>query len=149
MLQKKLFFIDILNDKILFFAITLEKNNNEHVLYTSSGKIGNKGVTTVVHKGTDYELYKSEFWKKVAFKKSQGYKEDVCVINKLSELFCLDYRVCDCCGNKIKLDLYEKINHYLRTESDLDNNEKWKYAVLCFACQKKMNIYKFKNKRKE
>lgn len=147
-MEQKLVFIDLEASVLNFYNIKIEKNKNIYYLIVSTGKIGNKGSTSIVYKGDDYDVCKKEFWKRVNDKKFQKYKPYDDILPKLNEMFDLSSNmfVCDLCKKQIGKGLYSKINNYLRKETDVDtdNTHPLQNKVACFECQSKYNLYKGK-----
>lgn len=147
-MEQKLIFIDLTSSILNFYNIKIEKNKNRYYVIVSTGKIGNKGNTSIAYEGTDYELCKKEFWKRVNDKKFQKYKPYDDILPKLNEIFDLSSGLftCDLCKKQLGKRLYSKINNYLRNETEVDSDESHplRNKVACFECQSKYNLYKGK-----
>lgn len=147
-MEQSLVFIDLTESILNFYNIKIEKNKKLYYLIVSSGKIGNKGTTSIVYKGADYEFCQKEFWKRVNDKKFQKYKPLNEVLPKINDIFGLavDVFECDLCKKNIDKRLYFKIDKYLRNETTVDTEDchPLKNKVVCFECQSKYNIYKGK-----
>lgn len=148
-MHRELIFIDISNSIIMFYDIKIEKNKKQYYLIATSGKIGNKGKTTIIYKGRDYSYCKNEFWKRVNDKKQQKYRNLNEVTPYLDSLFGLEKNkyVCDICDKELPENLYNKINSYLRNETDVDKDSTNQLfgKVACFECQHKFGVYKGKD----
>lgn len=147
-MEQNLIYIDLKSSVLNFYNIKIEKNKKMYYLIVSTGKIGNRGTTNILYKGTDYDFCQKEFWKKVNDKKFQNYKSYNDVLPQINEIFGLPSNVftCDLCKKQIEKRLYFKINKYLRNETDIDNDEEHPLSkkVACFECQSKYNLYKGK-----
>lgn len=147
-MHQELIFIDISNAIVMFYNIKIEKNKKQYYLIVTSGRIGNKGKTVIVYKGQDYSYCKNEFWKRVNDKKQQNYKSLNDVIPVLDSLFGVEKNkyTCDICNKELSVKLYNKINIYLRNETnvDRDNGSSLCGKVACFECQHKFGVYKGK-----
>lgn len=148
-MHQELIFIDISNSVAMFYNIKIEKNKKQYYLIVTSGRIGNKGKTIIIYKGQDYSHCKNEFWKRVNDKKQQKYKNLNEVSSTLDSLFGLEKSrcACDICGKELSEKLYNKINLYLRneTEVDSDGDNQLFGKVACFECQHKFGVYKGKD----
>lgn len=147
-MQQKLIFIDLATSVLNFYDIKIERNKKNYYVIVSTGKIGNKGTTSIVYKGNDYDVCKNEFWRRVNDKKTQKYKPYNDVLPKINEIFDLTPGefVCDICNKQLEKRLYSKINNYLRNETEVDDDEghPLNNKVACFDCQSKYNLYKGK-----
>lgn len=151
-MEQNLIFIDLRANLANFYNIKIEKNNDVYYLIVSQGKMGNKGTTTIAYKGNDYSYCKNEFWKRVNDKKVQKYVKMNDVIDKINKLFGIkvDNFCCDICNKELSERLYNKIDVYLRTETDVDKDKSHvlRNKVACFECQMKSGVYKGKNTEK-
>lgn len=148
-MNQELVFIDINKSILMFYNIKIEKNKTNYYLIVTYGKIGNKGKTIIIYKGNDYSFCKNEFWKRVNDKKQQNYKKLSDVSKLIDNIFNIDSDdyVCAICNKQLNQILYNKINRYLREETNVDDDKKNVLygKVACFECQNKYGVYKGKN----
>lgn len=149
-MEQKLMFINLENNILKFYNIKIEKNKNKYYVVVTKGKIGNKGVTNIVYTGSDYDVCKNEFWKRVNDKKAIKYKPYAEVLDEINKIFEIkgNQYTCDICHKELEKKLYFKINSYLRKETSVDDDKDHDLCnkVACFECQSKFNLYKGKNK---
>lgn len=149
-MERKMIFIDLKSMVANFYNIKIEKNKKTYYVIVNSGKIGNKGTTLIAYEADNYSFCKNEFWRRVNNKKNQGFRE----LKDVSEQIELLFRdmekpsCCDICKKEIEVSLYDKINDYLRNESDADKDSSniLYNKVACFDCQIKLGVYKGKTK---
>lgn len=148
-MEQKLVFIDLELAVVNFYNIKIEKNKNQYYLIVSTGKIGNKGTTTLVYKGSDYGYCKKEFWRRVNNKKTQKYKNMEDILPQINKIFSLEKNsyLCDVCKKELGKRLYYKIDNYLRNETivDSDDSHPLNNKIACFDCQIKYGVFKGKN----
>lgn len=148
-MNKSLIYIDIDKDKCLFYDISLEKEKLEYAIITKSGRLGNKGVCTILFSNTDYTKVKDYYISKVNEKKSEGFREREGVEDALNKLFRIPVYRCAICKKKMEKEFYEKVNRYLRFETAVDKDpENAAYKkVICIDCQKKYKVTPLKSKQ--
>lgn len=147
-MEQKLIFIDLESNVLNFYNIKIEKNNKKYYIIVTTGKIGNKGTTSIVYESSDYVYTKTEFWKRVNDKKNQNYKPLKDVVLKVNDIFKEEdnrYK-CDLCKKELDKRLYYKIDKYLRNETTVDKEKDNPICekVACFECQSKYGVYKGK-----
>ena len=148
-MEQKLILIDLESFILNFYNIKIEKNKKIYYLIASTGKIGNKGTTTIIYSGEDYGYCKKEFWKRVNDKKVENYRSLKEVIPEIKNIFSRreNIFVCDLCKKELSERLYKKIDKYLRNETsvDIEKDSPLKNKIACFDCQAKYGVYKGKN----
>lgn len=147
-MEQNLVLIDLVNNATLFYDIKIDKINDEYYIVATHGKIGNKGSSSVVFKNKNYNLVKKEFWARVNERKSSNYKSRMDILPKINSLFGISTYQCGLCKKTIDKKLYDKINKFLREETDIDDKQPLlKNKVICLECQKSENIYMLKKKK--
>lgn len=147
-MERKMVFIDLKSMTSNFYNIKLEKNKKVYYLIVNSGKIGNKGTTSIVYESDNYSFCKNEFLRRVNDKKEKNFKDLNEMIVKIDNLFQnekIKY-CCDICNKELEKSLYNKIDTYLRSDSNVDDNElnPLYKKVACFDCQIQLGVYKGK-----
>lgn len=141
-------YIDLKSMTANFYNIKIEKNKKVYYLIVNSGKVGNKGTTSIVYESDNYSFCKNEFWRRVNDKRQQKFKDLNEMIDKIDMLFNDEEKkyCCDICNKELEKSLYNKIDAYLRNESDVDADELHPLykKIACFDCQIKLGVYKGK-----
>lgn len=140
--------IDFKEDAYRYSHIVLTKLNKQTLQLTSkSGKLGNKGKTTVLLEIENNDDNLKEAMKKakdfMREKKKEGYVFQEDMENKISNLYRNESR-CDLCGDFMEKDLYQKINDWARKDGGWDKRKTCPghRKVLCIPCQMDNNLYK-------
>lgn len=147
-LNYQLIKIDFKDEIYRYSHIVLIKHNKQTLqLVSRSGKLGNKGKTTILAEVENTDTNLKEAMKKakehMRNKKKEGYVFQEDMENKMSTLYQNESR-CDVCGDFMEKDLYHKINEWGRNEGGWDKRKTCSgyQKVLCIPCQMDKNLYK-------
>lgn len=152
-LKKELVLIDFKKNAFKFYNVEVISlgYNDIQVIYTS-GKLGNKGKTTM-NRFIDFNEARKNAYKKIYDKKGEGFINKEHMIgwlgqsednHKKNEKNVQRKYKCSECKNDIKKVNYFKINEWARGEGnwDYDRKSPGYKKVLCIDCQFKHNIFR-------